>query len=167
MPTADLDLGRLKSEILEYLRQSGQPVFYGTGSPNEAGYTYWDVAHYPDWRQFLDAGREAGAGLVLFSSLTFDADDLDMVLNRIDELEAPKEERDHYRRQLDPLRRLIGQVAWVRLAYRYQGRWMAYERLAPWYTDYRDIMEEIDALFPEFEDIDEDDDEGPGYFSPN
>ncbi len=166
----DLDPGRLKSEILDYLRQTGQPIFYSNGSPNEAGYTYWDTRNYPDWRQFIDAGREAGVGLLLFSSLTFDADDLEMVLNRIDELEAPKEERDHYRRQLEPLRRQIGQVAWVRMAYHYQGRWLAYERLASWYADYRDVMEEIDALFPEFEEADqedEDDDRGPGFFSPN
>ena len=106
--------------------------------------------------------------MVLFSSLVFEAHDVELALDRIDEIEASKEERDHYRRSMEPLRRRVGQVAWLRLAYHYEGRWLAYERLAFWYGEYRNIMMEMDALFPDFDPDDEDDDNGsPGYFSPN
>ena len=68
MPAKDQDLDRLKGEVLDYLRAAGLPIYYCFGMPGEDGFAYWDTEQHPDWRQFTDVAREAGARMFLFSS---------------------------------------------------------------------------------------------------
>jgi len=164
MPPTDLDLDRMRNEMLGYLRQAGLPVFYGLGGPDEENFTFWDTRGYPDWRQFVDVAKESGARLLVFSSSALDEADLDMALEHLEETTIDADERHQFQERISGLRRKEGQAAWVRIAYEHEGRWFAYERIAPWYDEFRDMMEEINSYLP---DVEEDEDNSPGFYSPN
>lgn len=170
MPKNDLELDSLKNEVLEYLRAAGLPIFYGFGIPGEESYTYWDAGQYPDWRQFVDVAKESGARLLLFSSRMFDADELRMARETLEEVEMADNDRDDANEFLDGIRSKVGHVAWIRVAWQQENRRYAYERVAPWYEKFIDLIEEINDYLPELTDM-EDDDEGPqgrgGFYSLN
>lgn len=169
MPQTELDLNRVKYEMMDYMRQTGLPIFYGVGGPEEDDYTYWDTQNFPDWRQFLDVGKECGAQLLVFSSETFDEDDLEMGFDKLAECDLSADERLHYARMLEVLRSRVGQAAWLRIAFEHSDRWFAYERIATWYDEFRGAMEELNAYLPteEEEEAEREEGEGHGYFSPN
>ena len=169
MPQTELDLNRLKYEMMEYMRQTGLPIFYGVGGPDEDDYTYWDTHNFPDWRQCIDVGKECGARLLVFSSETFDEEDLEMGLDRLAECDLPSEERSRYTRLLESMQNRSGQAAWVRIAFEHSGRWFAYERMALWYDEFRCAMEELEALLSPAEEEEAAGEEGGrgGFFSPN
>ncbi len=168
MPTKDFDLDRLRGEILDYVRSVGLPIFHCQGIPGEEGFLYWDAAAYPDFRQFSDVAREAGARMFLFSSLEFSSDEMDGARETLADVEMADNDREDANDFLDSLRPNVGHVAWVRIAWQQDGRRFAYERVAPWYEKLLDLMDEIGDSLPELSD---DEDEGPsgrgGFYSLN
>lgn len=167
MPKTELDLDRLRSEMMDYMRHSGVPIFYGRGSPEEDEYTFWDSSAFPDWRQFVDVAKECGARLLVFSSETFADADLEQAFEKLGECDLNSEDRIDYMKQFEALRKHIGQTAWVRIAFEHGGRWLAYERTAPWYDDFRSAAEDLEAFLPFAEEEEEEGDSGREFFSRN
>jgi len=166
MPKTEVDLTRLRAEMMDYMRHTGLPVFYGIGMPEEEEFVYWDTREFPDWRQFIDVAKESGARMLLFSSESFDEEELDQAFEKLSEGDMPSEDRLPYVRQLEALRRLVGQTSWVRVAFEHGGRWLAYELTAPWYDEFQSAMEDLDAFLPfDLEEEDEEEDSNPGFFS--
>lgn len=168
MPQTELDLDPLRSEMMDYMRHTGLPIFYGLGDPEEDNYTFWDARAFPDWRQFVDVAKESGARLLMFSAETFADADLDQALEKLSECDMNTEDRHYYLKQFEVLRKRIGQTAWVRIAFEHAGRWLAYERTAPWYDEFRSAVEDLEALLPIVEGEEgEEGESGRGFFSRN
>jgi hypothetical protein len=52
------NLDALKTEIEQYLEESGLAVFYGYSRALESAPTvYWDCDQYPDYKRFVQAAR--------------------------------------------------------------------------------------------------------------
>ena len=167
MPQTEVDLDRLRSEIMDYMRHTGLPVFYGLGDPDEDEFTFWDTRAFPDWRQFVDVAKECGARLLLFSSGAFADAELEQAFEKLGECELNSEERFYYLKQFEALRKRVGQTAWVRVAFEHGGRWLAYERTAAWYEEFSSAVEDLEALLPIAEEEEEEGDTGRGFFSRN
>jgi hypothetical protein len=60
MPKTDIDLSRLRSEMLDYIRQAGLPVFHTWSPLGDEGVILWDNDVFPDWRQFIDVTEVRG-----------------------------------------------------------------------------------------------------------
>lgn len=171
------DLDRLKADILEHFSKSGLPLFPSLGHPNEEGYTYWDTKQYPDWRQFLEVALQSGARLLTFSTHTFLETELDQVHELCDDLEIPPPERKAGVKVMDAAADHLGETAWVRLTWHLDGRRFAYQRIAPWYENLLDMMDDFTDFLPDLDDADgyleddEDEDDEPagrgGFYSPN
>ncbi len=169
MPPKDQDLDRLKGEVLDYLRAAGLPIYYSFGGPGEEGFAYWDTEQYPDWRQFTDVAREAGARMFLFSSRQLAAEELTGAKETLAEVEMADNDREDAGDFLDTLRPNIGRVAWLRIAWQQDGRRFAFERVAPWYEKFLDLVDEIGESLPELSEGKEDDAPGGrgGFYSLN
>ena len=166
------EIDRLKDEVLDYLRTTGSPIFHAIGLPGEEGFIFWDAAQYPDWRQFIDVARESGARTFLFSSRALDAGELDGARETLDEVEMADAARREAVEFISTLRPQVGHIAWVRIAWQQDGRRFAYERVAPWYERFLDLLDEVSDYLPELSaDHDEEDDDEPGgkggYYSLN
>lgn len=167
MGQTDVDLDRLRSEMMDYMRQTGLPIFYALGNPEDDDYTFWDTSRFPDWRQFVDVAKEGGARLLAFSSESLSDSDLEVACEKLDECDMSPEERLAFSKQFEIARKHMGQTAWVRIAFEHGGRWLAYDRMAPWYDDFRSALEDLEAYLPFVEEEEEDDDSGRGFFSRN
>ena len=169
MPAKDQDLDRLKGEVLDYLRAAGLPIYYSFGMPGEEGFAYWDTEQYPDWRQFTDVAREAGARMFLFSSRQLADEELIGARETLAEVEMADNDREDAGDFLDTLRPNVGRVAWLRIAWQQDGRRFAYERIAAWYEKFLDLVDEIGESLPELSEEEEDDAPGGrgGFYSLN
>lgn len=167
MPQTELDLTRLRSEIMDYLRDIGLPVFYGFGLLDDDDFTYWDTRTFPDWRQFLDVAKESGARLLVFSSETFSEEDLDEAFEKLSECEMDSEDRVPYVKKFEAMRRRVGHTTWLRLSFEHGGRWLAYELIAPWQEEFDSAMEELDVYLPFDDEEKEEGGSSRGFFSRN
>ena len=164
------DLGKLKDELLDYLRTTGCAIFYSVGMPHDEGYIYWDVENYPDWRQFVDVGRESGARMFLLTSSTFAEEELLSALEMLEDSELEDAERDDPREFLESVRPNIGHGSWVRIAWQQDGRRFAFERVALWYERFLDLLTELSGIPESGAGLEDDDDEsgdGRGFYSLN
>ncbi len=169
MPKGSLELQRLKTEILEYLRSVGLPVFYCLGIPGDEGFIFWDHAQYPDWRQFIDVAKESGARMFLFSSRDLTLEELQTAREALEEVAAESSEREDAVAFLDSLHQHVGHGAWVRVAWQQDGRRFAYERVAPWYENLLDLLDELSDHLPDLDDEEDNDEPGSrgGYYPLN
>ncbi len=168
MPQTELDLDRLRSEMMDYMRDTGLPIFYGLGTPEEDDYVFWDTAAFPDWRQFVDVAKESGARLLLFSSQALTDTDLEQAIEKLGECDLNREDRGFFMRQFEQLRKHVGQTAWVRIAFEHSSRWLAYERTVAWHEEFRSALDDLEAFLPVAEEEEEEEgDSGRGFFSRN
>jgi hypothetical protein len=161
-----LDLETLRSEVQAHLQQGGTPVFHGYHRMLDSLIQVsWDTKGHPDFREFLEAARQAGAKLMIFNHEAFQLDQIDEALDELEESDFTREEKRHYESRLNQLRAYEGFTCSVQLSFALEGRLYIFELHTDWYDALTDILGELEAAAEEHED----EAEGPigGYFSNN
>lgn len=162
-----LDLETLKTEMQAYLTREGMTVFYGySRSMDSPTQVYWDIENHPDFREFLDAGRRAGAKLIVFYHRAFSLDAIDEALDHIEDSDLPRDEKRSFESRLRELQAYEGFTCAIELSFDIDGRVYLFEIRTEWYEALNDLLAEIDAAT---EDVEDNEDHGPisGYFSKN
>ncbi|MBV9301023.1 MAG: hypothetical protein JOY62_07265 [Acidobacteriaceae bacterium] len=161
-----VDLETLKTQIEDYLQEVGVAVFHGRSriidSPLQV---YWDVSAHPNFREFIEAGRKAGAKLVVFAHQAFSLDEIDEALDQLEDSKLGWEEKHNFETRLRELQSYEGFTCLVELSFDIDSRIYIYEMRTEWYQSLTDIIAELDAAA----ELEEDEDQGPmpGYFSRN
>jgi hypothetical protein len=162
----DINLNTLKRDIEEYLERAGVAIFRGaSGGMEGLDMILWDVEQYPDYQMFLDTARKAGAGMVIFATREFEAEDVEEAMEQLEECEIDRDERRELQSRLRELRAYEGVTCSLELAFDHQNRMYVYEIRPDWYDEFLGIEEEILAHLPAEEDISGD--SLGGYFSRN
>jgi hypothetical protein len=162
-----LDLDALKTEVEEQLAAGDFVVFHGYARmASNIAFVHWDCDRYPDFRAFLQVAARAGARLIIFHHREFSEDYIEDALERLEDAELSREERRKLEQRLDELRGYLGFTCALELSFDHGGRVYLFSLRTEWYEDLLDVLEEIDASYP---DEDGEEDEGPmgGYFSRN
>jgi hypothetical protein len=160
------DLETLRTEIEGYLEESGIPVFRGyrrvMDSPAQV---YWDTEKHADFREFVEAGRRAGAKLIVFAQEAFSLDEIDEALDQLEDSGLAREEKHAFEKRLRELQAYEGFTCSLELSFDLEGRAYLFELRTAWYQTLRDILAELELSAEQ----EEDEDEGPipGYFSRN
>lgn len=161
-----LDLEALRTEVQTYLEQSEFAVFHGShhalDSLNEIN---WDTERHPDFREFLEAARKAGARLVVFHHQAFSLDRVHDALEELEEADFTREEKRAMESRLRQLQDYEGFTCAIELSFSMEARVYLYELHTDWYESLTDILAELDAA-TEMDDEEEDGSLG-GYFSRN
>jgi hypothetical protein len=160
-----LDLETLRTEIQAHLQESGIPVFYGYhGLLDTAAQVSWDTEAHPDFREFVETARKAGAALIVFNYESFSLDQIDDALDQLEESDFTREEKRNYETRLRQLQAYEGFTCEVQLSFTLENRLYVFELHTDWYQALAEIINELDVAT---EEIDEE--EGPigGYFSNN
>jgi hypothetical protein len=160
------DLETLRTEIEGYLEESGIPIFRGyrrvMDSPAQV---YWDTEKHADFREFVEAGRRAGAKLIVFAQEAFSLDEIDEALDQLEDSGLAREEKHTFEKRLRELQAYEGFTCSLELSFDLEGRAYLFELRTAWYQTLRDILAELEISAEQ----EEDEDEGPipGYFSRN
>jgi hypothetical protein len=159
------NLDTLKTEIEQYLEESGLAVFYGFSRALESmPAVYWDCDQYPDHRLFIKAAQTAGAKVIVFHQREFSAEQVDDALEQLASCDMPREEYRELERRLNDLRIYDSFVCAIELSFDHQGRAFLFDLRTEWYEDLSDILDEIQIMNAESDD---DDTPMSGYFSKN
>ena len=160
-----LDLESRRAEIQTYLDGSDIPVFFGYHRTIDTlTQIAWDVENHPDFRDFVAAGRKAGAKLIVFTHLAFSLDQIDEALEQLEASDLTREEKRNFETRLRQLQAYEGFTCSVELSFTLDSQVYLFELHADWYNSLNDILAELD--FATEEDAGEDDPLG-GYFSKN
>ncbi len=163
----DIDLGTLKSEIIDYLDHSDFAVFRShPGGLDGMSVIMWDTDAWPDYRAFLDTAKKAGEKLMLFASRELEEEEVDEAREGIEGMELSREERREMDSRLSKARRHIGDTCTLELAFSHGSNQYVYELRPDWYDDFIDLSEEIEAVFPD-DGSDAGNDGISGYYSNN
>jgi hypothetical protein len=161
------DLETLRTEIQGYLEDIGVAIFHGyrrTGdSPVQV---YWDTERHTDFREFVEAGRKAGARLIVFAHDAFSLDEIDEALDQLEDSRIGLEEKHTFEKRLRELQAYEGFTCSLELSFDLEGRVYVFELRTAWYQTLRDILAELE-LTAEQEEEDEDRGPMPGYYSRN
>jgi len=160
------DLETLRTEIQGYFEEIGIAVFHGyrriIDSPVQV---HWDVERHADFREFVEAGRRAGAKLIVFAHEAFSLDEIDEALDQLEDSSLAREEKHTFEKRLRELQAYEGFTCSLELSFDLESRVYLFELRTAWYQTLRDILAELELSAEQ----EEDEDEGPmpGYFSRN
>ncbi|MBI4877280.1 MAG: hypothetical protein HY822_21850 [Acidobacteria bacterium] len=162
-----LDLDHLRNEIEDELKARGFVVFRGHSRiAGSTPFVYWDTEQHPGYGAFLETAAQAGARLIVFHYRVFDASYVEDAAERLETAELPRDEQRSIERRLNALRDYEGFTCTIELSYDYQGRVYYFSLRTEWYEDLLDILDELEASYPEQEEEEGDEPLG-GYFSRN
>jgi hypothetical protein len=164
-----LDLETLRKEMQAHLEKSGTPIFYGYHRMLDSLIQVsWDTERHPDFREFLDTARKAGAKLIIFNQEAFQLDQIDEALEELETADFTREEKRNFETKLKQLQAYEGFTCSLQLSFALEGRLYLFELHTDWYDSMRDILSELEMATDPFSD--EEEEEGPiggGYFSNN
>ncbi len=161
-----LDLETLRKEVQEFLDESEIPVFYGYRQMLDAiNQVSWDVELHPDFRDFIKAGRTAGAKLMVFSYRAFSLDQIDEALDQLEDSSLSREEKRSFENRLRQLQGYEGFTCSLELSFSLESDIYTFELHTDWYQAMNQILAELDT-FADEEEEGHDDTLG-GYFSKN
>jgi hypothetical protein len=167
-----LDLEKLRKEMQAYLEKAGTPIFYGYHHMLDSLIQVsWDTERHPDFREFLETGRQSGAKLVVFNQEAFQLDQIDEALEELETADFTREEKRSFETRLKQLQAYEGFTCLLQLSFALENRLYLFEVRTDWYDSMRDILSELEmAADPFTGDEDEEEEHGPiggGYFSNN
>jgi hypothetical protein len=161
------DLETLRTEIQGYLEDVGIAIFHGyQRGVDPPAQVYWDTESHADFREFVEAGRKAGAKLIVFAHEAFSLDEIDEALDRLEDSRLALEEKHTFEKRLRELQAYEGFTCSLELSFDLESRVYLFELRTAWYQTLRDILAELE-LSAEQEEEDEDQGPIPGYFSRN
>jgi hypothetical protein len=161
-----LDLETLRKEVEGYLAEAGVPVFHGFYRMLDAlNQVSWDVETRPDFREFVEVGRKAGAPVFVFSAMSFSLDQIDEALDMLEDSMLSHEEKRNFENRLRQLQAYEGFTCSLDLSFTVGGQIFSYQRETDWYISLNEVIAELESLSES-----QDEEEGDGlsnYFSKN
>lgn len=160
-----LNLDAMRSEIQEYLESHGLTVFYGFPRGGEqTPAVYWDTQRDSDYRHFLAAAEAAGVRLVTLHANEFGEDLIDDAIERLEISALPREERRTIEARLREMRGYLGFTCQIELSFDVAPRVYIFDLHTEWYDDLNELLDRIDDAY---EDQEDEEPLGGGYFSKN
>jgi hypothetical protein len=163
-----VNLDTLKLEVLSYLQSQGFAVFHGYSRlPDSDSFVSWDTERHPDFREFLEAARQAGVRLIVYHERVFGPEILEEALERLELADISEPERRTVGRRVHEFDPYEGFTCVLELSFDYQGRAYLFHLSAEWYEDFKDLAEEIEAAVEEEPPPPQAGESMGGYYSTN
>ncbi|MBL8234920.1 MAG: hypothetical protein JNL98_40845 [Bryobacterales bacterium] len=160
------NLDTLKKEMHEHLATLNIAVFRGiVADLHRQGLVLWDVRREPDFRKFVECGRQLGVKMMLLSHGELDPAMIEDAVEKLGETDMPRDEQRSIERRLKELKPFAGFTCSVELSFEYQNRFYLFDLRTEWYEELLELMDQIDLSVTDGEMDDEEDDSM--YFSRN
>jgi len=110
----------------------------------------------PDgWKDFVELAKASNVSFVTMNHVSLDKEDVDLLVNRLQEIEYMNEEDLE---EAGWLRSFVGKVGYLQLGFPCQGVMFLYEVSTPWYETYQRLesaADDYDGIL--IDDTDQDD----------
>lgn len=141
------DLNNLKDDMVAFIEGHGLKRFNGV-IKDEVPSVLWqpDDQHADAWKDFVELAKASGVQFVTMSYSSVDAEDVDFLIERLEDLSYMTVEDMEEARWL---RNFVGKVGRVQLGFPSQGVMFLYEVSTDWYENY----ERLESAADEFDGI--------------
>jgi hypothetical protein len=131
----DQDLHNLKDDMIAFTEGHGLRRFNAFISEEVPNVPWTADEDHPDaWKDFVELAKAAGVAFVTMNFADLDKEDVDLLVNRLQEIEYMSEEDLEEARWL---KNFVGKVGFVQLGFPCQGVIFLYEVSTPWYESYQ------------------------------
>jgi hypothetical protein len=153
----DQDLHNLKDDMVAFIEGHGLRRFNAFISDEVPNVPWTADEDHPDaWKDFVELAKAAGVAFVTMNFADLDKEDVDLLVNRLQEIEYMSEEDMEEARWL---RNFVGKVGFVQLGFPCQGVIFLYEVSTPWYESYQrleNMADDYDGILIDDSDQEED-----------
>ena len=136
------DLKNLKDDMVAFIECHGLRR-YNAFVNEEVPSVPWsaDEDHPDAWKDFVELAKASGVAFVTMNYAGLDKEDVDILLNRLQEIEYMSEEDVEEARWL---RNFAGKIGYLQLGFPSQGVMFLYELSTDWYETYERLESVVD-----------------------
>lgn len=136
------DLHNVKDDMVAFIEGHGLRrfnAFIGEDVPSVP----WsaDEDHPDAWKDFVELAKSSGVGFVTMNYVGLDKEDVDILLDRLQEIEYMSDEDVEEARWL---RNFVGKLGFIQLGFPCQGVLFLYELSTDWYETYQRLESAVD-----------------------
>ena len=146
----------MKDDMTAFIEGLGMRRFFGYVECEEVPSVLWDSEHNPDgWKDFVELAKASGVSFVTMNFVHLDREDVDLLLNRLTEIDYMNEEDVEEARWLN---NFVGKVGFVQLGFPCQGVLFTYEVSTEWYEAYQRLetaADDYDGILIDDSDLEE------------
>jgi hypothetical protein len=151
------DLHNLKDDMIAFIEGHGMRRFHGFVKDDMPS-VLWSSTHdhAEAWKDFVELAKASGVSFVTMSHTQLEAEDVDLLLERLQDLDyLPEEDVEEARW----LRNFVGKVGRVQIGFPGQGVMFLFEISTEWYDNYERLestADDFDGILIDDSDQDED-----------
>lgn len=139
------NLHSLKDDMIAYIAGHGLrriPAFASEDLPS----VLWEDENNPDgWKEFVETAKAAGTAFLTMSEVVLNAEDIQMLIDQIQELDFPEVETNELEHAQSILSH-AGKIGFLQLGFAYQGIMFVHETSTEWYEQYQELLESLDDM---------------------
>src|SRR6478752_4923519 len=158
------DLTILKDDMVAFIEGHGLRRFSAYVSDEVANVPWSTDEDHPDgWKDFVELAKASNVSFVTMNHVSLDKEDVDLLVNRLQEIEYMNEEELE---EAGWLRSFVGKVGYLQLGFPCQGVMFLSEVSTPWYDTYQRLesaADDYDGIL--IDDTDQDDECPPVRWS--
>lgn len=150
------DLHNLKDDMVAFVEGHGLRRFNAYIGEDVPSVPWAADEDHPDaWKDFVELAKASGVSFVTMNYVGLDKEDVDLLLNRLQEIEYMTDEDVEEARWL---RNFVGKVGFLQLGFPCQGVIFLYEISTDWYEIYQRLetaVEDYDGILIDDSDQEE------------
>jgi hypothetical protein len=150
------DLTILKDDMVAFIEGHGLRRFNAYVSDEVSNVPWSTDEDHPDaWKDFVELAKASNVSFVTMNHVALDKEDVDLLVNRLQEIEYMNEEDLE---EAGWLRSFVGKVGYVQLGFPCQGVMFLYEVSTQWYEIYQRLetaADDYDGILIDDTDQDE------------
>jgi hypothetical protein len=135
----------LKDDMVAFIEGHGLrriPAYIDEDVPS----VLWeDTANGDSWKDLVETAKAAGAAFLTLSEVRLEAEELDLLTQKLEEQNFPDEEAPEFE-EAQYLRDHVGKVGFLQLGFVHQGIAFLHETATEWYERYEQLVEAIDEF---------------------
>ncbi len=133
----------LKDDMIAYVTGHGLrrvPAFISEDLPS----VLWEDESNPDsWKEFVETAKAAGSAFLTMSEVVLTADDIQMLIEQVQELDFPDVETNELE-HAQSLMAHAGKIGFLQLGFAHHGILFVHETATDWYQQYQELLESLD-----------------------
>ncbi|HEY6349936.1 MAG TPA: hypothetical protein VI636_11055 [Candidatus Angelobacter sp.] len=141
------DLQTLKDDMIAFIEGHGLKRFHGYIKDDIPSVPWSPDEEHPDaWKDFVELAKASGVTFITMNYSSLDAEDVDFLVERLEDLSYMNEEDMEEARWL---KNFVGKIGHVQIGFPCQGVMFIYEVSTDWYENY----ERLESAADEFDGI--------------